>query len=163
MKTLTVKEAVDRVNSGQNLEGVHLDKESLKQVNVRDAMILNSGGIVVPEENLYYDDNDIVYDEEIDELVIGEEITGLSWEEKINRFQNYQNTNEDISINLSTQDQEFNKWIEMNKGFLEKVLRPIVKNLFDVENLANNKCVFIIGLFYCLYRLVCLIHKRLTP
>jgi uncharacterized protein involved in tolerance to divalent cations len=139
MKTLTVKEAVDRVNSGQNLEGVHLDKESLKQVNVRDAMILNSGGIVVPEENLYYDDNDIVYDEEIDELVIGEEITGLSWEEKINRFQNYQNTNEDISINLSTQDQEFNKWIEMNKGFLEKVLRPIVKNLFDVENLANKK------------------------
>lgn len=139
MKTLTVKEAVDRVNSGQNLEGVHLDKESLKQVNVRDAMILNRGGIVVPEENLYYDDNDIVYDEEIDELVIGEEITGLSWEEKINRFQNYQNTNENISINLSTQDQEVNKWIEMNKEFLEKVLRPIVKNLFDVENLANKK------------------------
>lgn len=139
MKTLTVKEAIDRVKSGQNLEGIHLDKESLKQVNVRDAMVLNRGGIVVPEENLYYDDDDIAYDEDIDELVIGEEITGLSWEDKINRFENHRSLNKSVSINLSTEDQEINNWIERNKGFLEKVLRPIVKNLFDVENLVNKK------------------------
>jgi hypothetical protein len=139
MKTLTVKEAVDRVKSGQNLEGIHLDKESLKQVNVRDAMVLNRGGIVVPEENLYYNDDDIAYDEDIDELIIGEEITGLSWEEKIDRFESYQSLKKPVSIILSTDDQEVNNWIELNKGFLEKVLRPIVKNLFDVENLANKK------------------------
>lgn len=139
MKTLTIKEAVGRVNSGQSLEGFHLDKESLKQVNVRDAMVLSRVGIVIPEENLFYNDDDIVYDEDIDELVIGEEITGLSWEEKIKRFENHQPVSIDTLIDLSTQDEEVNKWIERNKIFLENVLKPIVKNLFDVENIANKK------------------------
>ncbi|MEM1215631.1 MAG: hypothetical protein AAGJ82_08105, partial [Bacteroidota bacterium] len=87
MKVLTVKEAVDRVSSGEDLKGVILEKGSMLQVNVRDAMILSRGGIVIPEENLYYDDNDIEYDEEIDELTIGKEITHLSWEEKSKRFE----------------------------------------------------------------------------
>lgn len=102
-------------------------------------MVLSRVGIVIPEENLFYNDDDIVYDEDIDELVIGEEITGLSWEEKIKRFENHQPVSIDTLIDLSTQDEEVNKWIERNKIFLENVLKPIVKNLFDVENIANKK------------------------
>ncbi len=85
MMILTVKEAVARVQSGQNLEGFVLEENSMKQVNVRDAMVLSEGGIVIPEQNIFYDDDDIEYDKEIDELVITNEITGLSWEEKARR------------------------------------------------------------------------------
>lgn len=85
MIVLTVEEAVARVQSGQNLEGVVLEENSMKQVNVRDAMVLSEGGIVIPEQNIYYDDADIEYDKEIDELVITDEITGLSREEKAKR------------------------------------------------------------------------------
>ncbi len=46
MEVLTVKEAVERVNSGGNLEGVILDENTIQQVNVRDAMVLSRGGIV---------------------------------------------------------------------------------------------------------------------
>ena len=35
----------------------------MQQVNVRDAMVLSRGGIVIPEERIYYDDADIAYDE----------------------------------------------------------------------------------------------------
>jgi hypothetical protein len=85
MMVLTVEEAVARVQSGQNLEGVVLEENSMKQVNVRDAIVLSEGGIVIPEQNIYYDDADIEYDGDIDELVITNEITGLSWEEKAKR------------------------------------------------------------------------------
>ena len=85
MKTLTVREAVERVNLGESLEGVILEKDSLQQVNVRDAMVLSSGGIVIPEENIYYDDADIEYDEEIDALTITSGPIQLSWEEKAKR------------------------------------------------------------------------------
>lgn len=34
MKTITVKEAVEKVNAGQSLEGYTLDQESARQVNV---------------------------------------------------------------------------------------------------------------------------------
>ncbi len=85
MIVLTVEEAVARVQSGQNLEGVVLEENSMKRVNVRDAMVLSEGGMVIPEQNIFYNDDDIEYDKEIDELVITNEITGLSWEEKARR------------------------------------------------------------------------------
>lgn len=43
MEVLTVKEAVERVNKGGNLKGVVLEESTLKQVNVRDAMVLSRG------------------------------------------------------------------------------------------------------------------------
>lgn len=87
MKVLTVKEAVARVNSGGNLEGIVLEEQSMQQVNVRDAMVLAQGGIVIPEERIYYDDADIEYDEDIDELTITSGPVQLSWEEKAKRAQ----------------------------------------------------------------------------
>ncbi len=86
MKVLTVKEAVEWVNKGHNLEGVVLDESTIKQVNVRDAMVLARGGIVIPEQNIYYNDDEIEYDEDIDELVITGGIVKLTWEEKAKRF-----------------------------------------------------------------------------
>lgn len=85
MIILTVKEAVEMVNQGGNLEGVSLDENTLMQVNVRDAMVLSRWGIVVPEQNIYYNDEEIEYDEDIDELVITSGIVNLSWEEKAKR------------------------------------------------------------------------------
>ncbi|MDX2133710.1 MAG: hypothetical protein SFV52_02955 [Saprospiraceae bacterium] len=89
MNILTVKEAVERVNRGETLEGVVLDESTTRQVNVRDAMVLSMGGIVIPEENIYYNDADIAYDEDIDELVVTSGIVALSWEEKAKRAKAY--------------------------------------------------------------------------
>lgn len=132
MKTLTVKEAVDRVENGGDLKGIVLDKVSMSQVNVRDAMILSRGGIVVPEENLYYDDNDIAYDEEIDELIIGNEITHLSWKEKSKRFEEFNQQNR-VSISITTDNAEIEDWIKSNKSKLGELLKPIITNLFYAE------------------------------
>lgn len=85
MKVLTVKEAVAWVNSGGNLKGIVLEEQSMQQVNVRDAMVLSRGGIVIPEERIYYDDADIEYDKDIDELNITSGPVQLSWEEKARR------------------------------------------------------------------------------
>lgn len=87
MKILTIKEAVAHVNKGGNLKGIILEEKSLQQVNVQDAMVLASGGIVIPEERIYYDDADIEYDEDIDELTITSGPVQLSWEEKAKRAQ----------------------------------------------------------------------------
>lgn len=137
MEKLTVKEAVERVSNGGDFKGVVLDKESLLQVNVRDAMILSRGGIVVPEENLYYDDNDIEYDEEIDELIIGDEITHVSWEEKSKRFEEFGNM-KSASIDITTDDNEIEKWIEGNRSKLGEILKPIIVNLFNAEKVIKN-------------------------
>ena len=77
------------VNSGSDLEGVVLDESTTKQVNVRDALVLARGGILIPEQNIYYKDDDIEYDEDIDELVVTTGIVNLSWEEKAKRVKEF--------------------------------------------------------------------------
>jgi len=141
MKLLTIEEAVDRVNKGDNLEGVVLDKSTIKQVNVQDAMILSRGGIVIPEENIYYDDGDIEYDEDIDELTITSGVINLSWEEKMNKaakYENEKNQKTEVMIDLSTQKPEIDDWILENKNKIESLLKPIIVSLFDAEKMIKE-------------------------
>ena len=137
MKVLTVKEAVERVDKGESLEGVVLDESTIKQVNVRDAMVLSRGGIVIPEQNIYYnDDDDIEYDEDIDELVITSGIVNLSWKEKAKRAKEYSGAGKEekeVLVNLSTKKPEIDDWIAKNKKKLEVLLKPIVIDLFNAE------------------------------
>ena len=141
MEVLTVKEAVERVNSGGNLEGIVLDEHTIKQVNVRDAMVLSRGGIVIPEQNIYYKDEEIEYDEDIDELVITGGIVNLSWEEKAKKAEEYAKQEEkrqEVLINLSTEKPEIDSWISDNKKKLERLLRPIVIDLFNAERIIKE-------------------------
>lgn len=141
MEILTVKEAVERVNKGGNLKGVVLEESTIKQVNVRDAMVLSRGGIVIPEQNVYYNDEEIEYDEDIDELVITSGIVKLSWEEKAKRAEeNSEKLKEgkEILVDLSTQKPEIDDWIAKNKDKLEILLRPIVINLFNAEKVIKE-------------------------
>ena len=136
MRVLTVKEAVERVNSGENLEGVVLEESTIKQVNVRDAMVLARGGIVLPEQNIYYNDDDIEYDEDIDELVITGGIVKLTWEEKAKRAKEHSDdrkTEKEVMLDLSTQKPEIDDWISKNREKIETLLKPIVISLFNAE------------------------------
>jgi len=141
MKVLTIKEAVERVNSGGDLKGIVLDENTMKQVNVRDAMVLSRGGVVIPEQNIYYNDEEIEYDEDIDELTIRSGVINLSWEEKAKRAENNErqrSQNEEIMLNLSTRKPEIDDWIIKNKKKIEILLKPIVVSLFDAEKMIKE-------------------------
>jgi hypothetical protein len=137
MKVLTVKEAVEWVNNGNSLEGVVLDMITSQQVNVRDAMVLARGGVSIPEQNIFYNDDEIEYDEDIDEIISAGEIVHLSWEEKAKRAHEFVGEAgkkaPEVMIDLSTQKPEVDDWITKNKEKIENLLRPIVINLFNAE------------------------------
>ncbi len=141
MEVLTVKEAVDRVNKGKSLKGVVLDESTTRQVNVRDAMVLSMGGIVIPEQNIYYNDEDIAYDEDIDELVITSGVVELSWEEKAQKAKEHSdkaNWEQPVTVDLSTHQQEIDHWIQENKQKLETLLKPIVVSLYHAEKAVRE-------------------------
>lgn len=138
MQTLTVKQAVAMINKGQSLQGVVLEENSVKQVNVRDALVLAREGIVIPEQNIFYNDEDIEYDEDIDELVITGGVVNLSWEEKARRANEYREAGKEIMVNLSTHTPEIDDWITKNKKKLEALLKPIVINLFNAEKIMKE-------------------------
>lgn len=142
MKTLTVEQAVARVNRGENLEGVVLEEDSIRQVNVRDAMVLSRGGILIPEQNIYYDDADIEYDEDIDELTITSGVVELSWEEKARKAAAHQQPGHPeaaIKIDLSTQQPEIDHWLLKNENKVAALLKPIIVSLYEAEKGAREE------------------------
>lgn len=62
---ITVSEALSKIDLGQSLEGFSIDFQRIK-IESLDVMKLSKAGIQVPDEAVYYSDEDIVYDEEFE-------------------------------------------------------------------------------------------------
>ncbi len=60
---ISVSEAIAKIESGKPLEGFSINFERIK-VEALDVMKLSKAEINVPEKSIYYDDDDIVFDEE---------------------------------------------------------------------------------------------------
>ena len=119
-------------NEGRSLKGIVLEDINDVQVNVRDAMSLSRQGIVVPEANMFYDDNGIEYDEEIDGLDRIGELRKMTWEEKEAFFAEQEEENE-ISIKIRIPNSKMKSWIDKNSNRISGVLEPILVSLYNAE------------------------------
>ena len=59
---ISVSQALQRIEAGQPISDYTIDFDRIK-VEALDVMKLAKAGIEVPEEAIYYDDEDIAYDE----------------------------------------------------------------------------------------------------
>lgn len=62
---ISVSEALKMIESDQSLDGYSIDFERIK-IEALDVMKLAKNGIEVPEDAIYYNDDDIIDDEEFD-------------------------------------------------------------------------------------------------
>ena len=65
-KSITVTEALKRIEDGEKIEGITIDFKNTK-VKALDAFKLGKSGIEVPDEVIEYDDADIAYDPDFDD------------------------------------------------------------------------------------------------
>ncbi len=63
--TISVSEALQRIAAGQPVSGYTIDFDRIK-IEALDVMKLAKAGFEVPEEAIYYDDDDIAYDEDFE-------------------------------------------------------------------------------------------------
>ena len=145
MEVLTVKEAVERVNNGGTLKGVVLDENSIKQVNVRDAMVLSRGGIVIPEQNIYYDDADIAYDPDIDDVQWVRLPSSLTLEDLARMAEEFEHSKEgvhsgsnEISIKLKLDDEEAVHWATTNYDTIRQLLNRIVSDPYKARTIIEK-------------------------
>lgn len=136
MKVKT-SEAIKMANDGKSLKGIVLEDINDIQVNVRDAMSLSREGIVIPEANMYYDDNDIVYDEDIDDLERIGELRKMSWEEKESFFAEEGEENE-VTIKIRISNSRMKSWLNKNSTRIANLLEPILISLFNAEEKLKN-------------------------
>jgi len=62
---ISVSDALRKLEAGESVSGYSIDFDRIK-IEALDVMKLSKGGIVVPESAIYYDDDDIAYDEDFE-------------------------------------------------------------------------------------------------
>ncbi|MBK6904234.1 MAG: hypothetical protein IPH04_15895 [Saprospirales bacterium] len=62
---ISVSEALKRIEQGQSIADYSIDFDRIK-VEALDVMKLAKAGVMVPEESIYYEDDDIVNDEDFE-------------------------------------------------------------------------------------------------
>ncbi len=78
-----VKQAIAMARNNESLGGVIIEDLQDTQVRAVDALALAEHGILLPEQNIYYNDDDIAYDTNFDEVEWSKEPLKMNWEEKI--------------------------------------------------------------------------------
>ena len=138
LKMMKVKtsEAIKMAKEGKSLKGVILEDINEVQVSVRDAMSLSREGIVVPEANMFYDDNEIAYDEEIDGLERIGELRKMSWEEK-EAFLSGEDENE-IAVKIRIPNRRMKLWVDKNSTRISDMLGSVLLSLYNAEEKFKN-------------------------
>ena len=138
LKMMKVKtsEAIKMAKEGKSLKDVILEDINEVQVSVRDAMSLSREGIVVPEANMFYDDNEIAYDEEIDGLERIGELRKMSWEEK-EAFLSGEDENE-IAVKIRIPNRRMKLWVDKNSTRISDMLGSILLSLYNAEEKFKN-------------------------
>jgi len=140
---MKIEQALEMIKLGKSLKGVVLEDLDSTQVSARDALSFARSGIVIPEKNVFYDDDDIAYDEDIDDVVWSDEKINLSWDEKARLFG--QSTKEttpqklkSVTLEVSTNNLEIDVWLMENRERLGEIIAPIIKSLFMAEKMMKE-------------------------
>lgn len=73
-KELNVDAAIDLLKSGRNLDEITISDPATSKVQMMDALLLARNGYVVPEDNVVYDDDQIQYDPDFDDMTWGKPV-----------------------------------------------------------------------------------------
>lgn len=119
---ISVSEALQKLEAGDAISDYSIDFDRIK-VEALDVMKLSKGGIVVPESAIYYDDNDMAYDEDFEGewTRVNTPATGTQTEVKI------------------TLDDDVRQWIATNNVKLDHLIERLVESFYRTQKLVSEK------------------------
>ena len=119
---ISVSEALQKLEAGESVTDYSIDFDRIK-VEALDVMKLSKGGIVVPESAIYYNDDEIAYDEDFegDWVKVNTPANG-SWTE--------------VKITL---DNDVRQWVEANNVQLDQLLEKLLDSFYKTQKLVSEK------------------------
>lgn len=117
---VSVSEALQMLESGQSLSGFSIDFDRIK-VEALDAMKLNKAGVMVPEEAVWYNDEDIAYDEDFEGDWMRVEDDGLTMP---------QQETQQVNIVLK---KDVKRWIDSKNINLEKLIEQLLDGFYQTQ------------------------------
>ena len=73
-KQIDVRSAIDLLKSGETIDNVVISDMTTSKVMAMDALLLAKNGFIVPDGNIVYDDDQVQYDPDFDDVTWGKPI-----------------------------------------------------------------------------------------
>ena len=124
-KDISVAEALAKIEAGQSLEGYSINFGRIK-VEALDVMKLSKAGIDVPEESIYYDDDDIAFDEAFEG----------HWE-RID-YDPIQEAELQTEVKIKLK-QDIRQWIESKNIKLDKLIENLLEGFYQTQKRISEK------------------------
>jgi len=122
---ISVSEAISKIESGQSLEGYSINFERIK-VEALDVMKLSKAGIFVPEDSVYYDDEDIEFDEEFEG----------NWE-RID-YDPIEEAKLQTEVKIKVK-QDIRQWIESKNIRLDRLIENLLEGFYQAQKRISEK------------------------
>lgn len=138
---VNIEQAIEMARKNKSLEGVVIEDLKETQVRAVDALILAAHGIVIPEQNIYYKEEDIAYDADFDEVEWSKEPLQMTWEEKMQLAEEIENKHqkeEEISVKVNIADQEVRQWVNENYDKMGRILGNFIVDIYKANQIIKE-------------------------
>ena len=118
---ISVSEALRKLEAGESISDYSIDFDRIK-IEAVDVMKLSKGGIVVPESAIYYDDDDIAYDEDFEGDWVKVDTTTPSKTE----------------VRITLRD-DIKQWVEKNNVQLDQLIEKLLDGFYRAQKMTSKK------------------------
>lgn len=136
-----VEQAIAMARNNKSLEGLVIEDLQDTQVRAVDALALAEHGIVLPEQNIYYNDEDIAYDPDFDEVEWSKEPLKMTWEEKIQlaaQIEKNVANEEEISVVVKIADREVRQWMSEHGDKMGQILGNFIVDIYKANQIIKG-------------------------
>lgn len=141
VKTMKTDEAIVLLKQGGIAEDIVLSDIDKKKLGFRDALLLVENGFLVPRGNIVYQDSDVEYDADFDEVIWNNKYSKLgdllSSKEIINK-EDKKNINEIIEVEISVEDKAIQEWMLQNTSKLKRIVNKLIVDLYHTDKILHQ-------------------------
>jgi hypothetical protein len=138
---IKVEQAVKLARNNESLKGYVIEDLNDTQVRPVDALLLAEHGILIPEQNIYYNDADIAFDPDFDDVEWSKKPLKLTWQEKIQLAEQIEinkHVEEEVSVKIRIEDREIRQWINRNHDKMGQILSNFILDIYKANKIIER-------------------------
>jgi len=133
-KKISVEKAIDILRSGGDLGANTISDLETSKVKAMDALILAENGFVVPNGNIVYQDSDIQYDPEFDDVDWGEPVPFHSIKNRTEESRAV----EELVVTVQIKNEGIRAWVHANRNKIDLIVGKLLEDLYRTEKLLKH-------------------------
>jgi hypothetical protein len=140
MKVIDVQRAIEMARADESLEGWAIKDLAETQVKAVDALLLADHGIVIPEQNILYRDEDVAYDPEFDDYEWTQLPAGTSLEDlgELAKVEEPSPGQPTLKMELEVEDERALEWVNEHYASIKNIFTSLIKELYSSRSMMEK-------------------------